>query len=342
MWIDPWVAYLQTLGVVFHTDATVQQIHTDGQQITHVTINQAGQATDVIVDYYVAALPVEVMTALLTPELTQAAPSLANLNRLRTAWMNGIQFYLAHEVPMIHGHAIYADSPWALTSVSQHQFWEGVNLDAYGDGQVGGILSVDISDWETPGLLYGRPAKECTAEEIKNEVWAQILTHLDRPAQQALTASRVLNWSLDPDIQFPNPSQATNLEPLLINTIHSLADRPEAQTEIPNLFLAADYVRTHTDVACMEAANEAARRAVNALLVTAGSDAASAGVWPLVEPALFRRWKEWDQLVFEQGAPHSLSRAVGAALRRWWPGKKVRRPELVARRPAGHEYPEPS
>jgi uncharacterized protein with NAD-binding domain and iron-sulfur cluster len=229
-----------------------------------------------------------------------------------------------------------------LTAVAQHQFWAGVKLDASGDGQVGGILSVDISDWETPGLLYGRPAKECTAEEIKNEVWAQILTHLDRPAQQALTETRMLNWFLDPDIQFPNPSQATNLEPLLINTVQSLADRPEAQTEIPNLFLAADYVRTHTDVACMDAANAAARRAVNALLGAGGSAAAPAGVWPLVEPAFFRRLKAWDQLVFEQGAPHSLSRAVGAALRRWWPGKKVRRPELVARRPARQEYPEPS
>ena len=42
--------------------------------------------------------------------------------------------------------------------------------------------------------------------------------------------------------------------------------RPEAATAIPNLFLASDYVRTHTDLATMEGANEAARRAVNAIL----------------------------------------------------------------------------
>ena len=52
----------------------------------------------------------------------------------------------------------------------------------------------------------------------------------------------------------------------MINTSGSLQYRPEASTEISNLFLASDYVKTHTDVACMEAANEAARRAVNALL----------------------------------------------------------------------------
>ena len=37
-----------------------------------------------------------------------------------------------------------------------------------------------------------------------------------------------------------------------------------------NLFLAADYVRTYTDLATMEAANEAARRAVNGILKASG------------------------------------------------------------------------
>jgi hypothetical protein len=36
-------------------------------------------------------------------------------------------------------------------------------LANYGDGLVGGILSVDISDWETPGILYGKEAMQCTA-----------------------------------------------------------------------------------------------------------------------------------------------------------------------------------
>jgi uncharacterized protein with NAD-binding domain and iron-sulfur cluster len=114
VWIDPWVEYLKGLGVEFHTNAIVQQIHTDGKRITHVTVEQDAKATEVKADYYVAALPVEKMALLMTPELKQAAPSMANLDRLRVAWMNGIQFYFAQEVPVVHGHAVYADSPWAL------------------------------------------------------------------------------------------------------------------------------------------------------------------------------------------------------------------------------------
>ena len=57
-----------------------------------------------------------------------------------------------------------------------------------------------------------------------------------------------------------------NLEPLLVNTVGSWAWRPNAATAIENLFLASDYVRTYTDLATMEGANEAARRAVNGIL----------------------------------------------------------------------------
>ena len=49
------------------------------------------------------------------PALRRAAPSLRGLDELATGWMNGVQFYLAEDVPMVRGHAAYYDSPWALT-----------------------------------------------------------------------------------------------------------------------------------------------------------------------------------------------------------------------------------
>ena len=72
--------------------------------------------------------------------------------------MNGIQFYLETDEPLTDGHAIYLDSNWALTSISQRQFWRGYDLSEYGNGRVGGILSVDISNWTAPGNFNGKPA----------------------------------------------------------------------------------------------------------------------------------------------------------------------------------------
>jgi 15-cis-phytoene desaturase len=248
-----------------------------------------------------------VMSGLVDQGLKTLAPSLANLTKLRTAWMNGIQFYLAQDVPLDFGHTLYADSPWALTSVSQRQFWTPGRLANYGDGLVGGILSVDISDWETPGILYGKEATKCTAAEVKNEVWAQMKAHLNIGGAEILRDDNLLSWFLDPDVVFPNPSAVTNLEPLLINTVGSLQYRPEATTEIHNLFLASDYVRTYTDLACMEAANEAARRAVNGILDHSGVSAARAPVWPMQEPAYFQPLIEYDRMRYRLGLPHASS-----------------------------------
>jgi len=304
VWIDPWVNYLRSRGVEFHTGALLKAFHMDGPRISHVTVEQDGQAFDLTADYYVSALPAEAVAPLLTDDLTRAAPSMANIDKLKTAWMSGIQFYLERDVPVVHGHTIYIDSPWALTSISQRQFWRTNALEHYGDGRLGGILSIDISDWNSPGILYGKPAMHCTAEEIKNEVWTQLKAHLNVDGVQQLEDSNLLHWFLDTDIEFPNPSQVTNLEPLLINTAGSLAYRPEAHTEIDNLFLASDYVRTYSDLACMEGANEAARRAINAILDRERSDAPRAAVWPLEEPDFFKPMRDYDRLRFQLGLPH--------------------------------------
>ncbi|MGI8958888.1 MAG: hydroxysqualene dehydroxylase [Bryobacteraceae bacterium] len=305
VWLTPWVAYLRQRGVEFQSGTAIKGFTASTNGVNAATVETNGETREITADYYICAVPVEIMTGLVDSKLAALASSLANLSQLRIAWMNGIQFYLLKDVPLEFGHTLYADSPWAITSVSQRQFWTQANLANYGNGQVGGILSVDISDWETPGIIYGKPAMHCTAEEIKNEVWAQLKTHLNVSGAETVRDDNLMSWFLDPDVQFPNPSAVTNLEPLMINTAGSLQYRPEASTEIPNLFLASDYVKTYTDVACMEAANEAARRAVNGILDQSGSHARHASLWPLQEPEYFQPLIDYDRLRFHLGLPHA-------------------------------------
>ena len=305
VWLNPWLSYLKQRGVTMNAHVTVQKFLAGSSGVTSVSVGRNGQTQEVTADYYIAAMPVEIMAGLVTDELKQLAPSLAALNQLPTRWMNGIQFYLSQDVPLDYGHTLYADSPWALTSISQKQFWQQANLANYGDGRVAGLLSVDISDWDAVGILVGKSATQCTADEIKNEVWAELKAHLNVGGAQVLRDESLLSWFLDPDIQFPNPSSATNAEPLMINKAGTWQYRPEATTEIPNLFLASDYVRTYTDIACMEAANEAARRAVNGILAHSGSSAEPAALWPLQEPEFFKPMVEFDRMRFKLGLPHS-------------------------------------
>src|SRR3954451_12205435 len=217
-WIDPWVAHIRSLGADLRLQTPVQGITVRDGRIAGVT-TPGGTVT---ADFYVAALPVERMRILAGLPLRALDPRLAALDKLVTRWMNGALFYLDRDVPLVKGHAIYIDSEWALTSISQAQFWEGVvDLERYGDGRGKGVLSVDVSDWTTPGRRTGKVATACTREEIRSEVWGQLTDHLNDGPQPALDEHHVVSWFLDPAIQFPNPSAATNLEPLLINTAAS-------------------------------------------------------------------------------------------------------------------------
>jgi len=105
------------------------------------------------------------------------------------------------------------------------------------------------------------------------------------------------------------PRLRYNAEPLLVNRVGTHALRPDARTSITNLFLAADYVKTETDLACMEGANEAARRATNALLDAAGSNAERCQTWDFMSAS---NWGE--SLLAAAGVTQSAS-AANAALK---------------------------
>ncbi|MFL5754111.1 MAG: FAD-dependent oxidoreductase [Bacteroidia bacterium] len=312
-WLNPWLVYLKEKGVNYQLNSTVEKINCDGKVITGAMVKQGNKVFEVKGDYYISALPVEVISDKITPELEKADPSLKNIITLApcVSWMNGIQFYLKKNVDIVEGHTIYIDTPWALTSISQRQFWPSVNFADMGDGTVQGVLSVDVSDWKTPGTLFKddqgnyKCASDCTHEEIKEEVWFQLKKSLNIDSE-ILSDDLLHSWFLDTDIEIPDedrPHPTINLEPLLVNKKDTWKLRPDANTKIPNFFLASDYVRTYTDLATMEGANEAARRAVNAILKTSGSEEPACELWNLHEPALLAPFRKHDLERFKKGLP---------------------------------------
>lgn len=303
VWIDPWRSYLESLGVDLRPNATVTAIESDGDRVTGVRIDEGHTERTVTADYYVVGLPLGVLESLLTPELEAAAPSVGGVVRLDEAWMNGIQFYLEDNVDLVHGHGIYYDSPWAITTISQRQFWDEYDFGEHED--VEGILSVCISNWNDPGIVYGKPARECTRNEIKTEVISQLELHLDVENGVTFSEDLVREWYLDPAISFDSDGIVeNNSEPLFINSVGSLKNRPEPVTTAENLLIATDYARTDSELACMESANEAARRAVNAILDRSGSSAKPCRLWQLTLPRSIERFQQLDGLIYRRGLPH--------------------------------------
>ncbi|MGO4390636.1 FAD-dependent oxidoreductase [Variovorax sp. M-6] len=319
IWIDPWLSWLQARGVQYHFNAEIEQILCAGDKVSGVVVLERGVRTVVHGDHYVAAVPLERMAALVNADLLAADPSLANLRTLapNVEWMNGVQYYLYRDVPEVHGHVIHIDTEWALTSISQFPFWRSVVPTMLACGHVKDIISVDVSDWTAPGP-DGRPAMQCSREEVARETWRQLKRSLNTE-QEILRDEDLHSWFLDSDTAADptRPGFLANAEPLLVNLVDTWKLRPTAATGLANLFLASDYVRTHTDLATMEGANEAARRAVNALLDAAAFDGPRCEVWPLQEVELLAPWRLHDAARHRAGLPWdaSLTQVAAQALR---------------------------
>jgi 15-cis-phytoene desaturase len=338
-WVDPWIAALSARAeLVLGTSLVSLDFDEAAGKLRGARVRDADGERTVTADHYICALPVEIMAPMITPAMERASPSLASIHTLRVGWMNGLQLFLDRPFPVVHGHVAYEDTAWALTSVSQAQFWSAVDLADYGDGSVREVFEVIISDWDAPGTeLVRKPARECSEREIVEEVIAQIQASLSRSGLPVLAREWVVSAMIDPDISFPSQDtgldptaqkpvppvsglqrsqlftadrfadlQATgrvdhNAEPLYITTVGAWAARPDATTAIPNLFLAADYVRTTVDFASAEGADEAGRRAANGVLAAANSDAPRVRLWPRVEPLIFAPLRMLDHWRFVRG-----------------------------------------
>ncbi|MFG2484373.1 FAD-dependent oxidoreductase [Streptomyces virginiae] len=302
-WIDPWETHLRSLGVEFRIGWTVREVRYAGGRVSGVAVEGPdGAARTVTADHYVSALPVEHARRTWSTALRAADPMLGRCDKLETDWMTGIQFYLTERAELVHGHLNCIDSPWSLTAIQQAEHWPSRDFPAdYGDGTAVDCLSVDISEWDKPGILYGKTAKQCTREEVAREVWAQLKASLNDTGKVLLTDTTLHSWFLDPGVDGIGTPHPTNQDELLIHPVGTLYNRPSAGTRVPNFFLSGDYVAVDIDLATMEGANASARAAVNALLDRDGSDAARCTVHPMYRAPELEAAKRHDRWRYRLG-----------------------------------------
>ena len=145
--------------------------------------------------------------------------------------MNGLQYFLDRPLALVNGHAACEDSAWAITSVSQSQFWKhSLQFGDYGDGRFQEVLPVIISGRDTPGTeVVKKPASRCSPSELFEETLAQMNAALGHElSESAIPREAILDWFLDPDIQFPfdapqerGPEQAAVTEGLNRSRLHT-------------------------------------------------------------------------------------------------------------------------
>ena len=244
--------------------------------------------------------------------------------------LSGIQYYFAEDVQWVDGHTYYPESEWGLSSISQAIFWR--EKHDISDGYRG-TLSVCIANWYKKSRRTGKCAWESSPEELAREVWCQIVrglrqrserprAPLDRspPTLPFAAPPEPLYYHIDSSMVFKEDGSGVleNKAPLLINRPGEWRLRPgdpgRYQVYFDRLVFAGTYMKTYTRLTTMEAANESARHAVNAILLEAERAAPTGragnlcSIWPLEEREIedLRFLRDLDARLVKRGLPHLL------------------------------------
>ncbi|MFO0628150.1 MAG: NAD(P)-binding protein [Polyangiales bacterium] len=260
----------------------------------------------------------------------------------------GAQFYFAQDFKLVRGHVYFPDTEWGLSAVSQGQFWRFPVAE--GAREIRGVLSVDIGACNVRSSYTRKTLMESSPAEILDEVWRQVSDALRTTrgvtsAAPNLPLPEPVCCHLDENLEFAGPHLHVNRSPFLINNKGDWQNRPKCAPWVPgqprsvdtpsrateevwqaphggyrvhngSVVFCGHYMRTFTRMTTMEAANESARHAVNAILdhiAWTTRDDARRGVsgdycqiWDIEQHELeeLAFFKRVDALLFRAGKPH--------------------------------------
>ncbi|NCT57243.1 MAG: NAD(P)-binding protein [Legionella sp.] len=275
-WFEHWQAYLKHCGVIFHLDHEVTDIHTEGDRVTHVMIANS----EISGDIFFCCLPVDSVAKI--PSLS--SPEIVELAQNGYQLMVGMQLYFDKKIVMPSNHtAMYIpDSPWQLVIEPQGAIWNKTYVDA------ADVWSVGLCDPSRPGLFIKKPFIHCSHEEIQQEVWYQI-THSELGDYLLLNTVQVIDYNVWDTYRFNGHALETD-EPKFSTNKGTWFLRPNNKTRFNNLYFAAAYTKTETDMFEMESAAESGRRAAKLI-------EKSVHIIPSHRPQLFAFYRNLDAIL---------------------------------------------
>lgn len=253
-----WHKFLVEKGVNFHFNHALISIEKSGskENVNACVFENNHLKNKIKADYYVLALPVE-KVARLIPDVT---PYIAELSEY-TRPFNAVQLFLCGKYELPDGITRFEDSPWSIIACYQGEsLWPNTPLNP----PVNAVFSTIIANWEKPGILYHKPAIQCSSEEIVNELVAQIAQHKGI----RLERMNVYESHFDNSIKFSDDkSEIVDIGDKLYSTGAGMYDKqPGVVTQLKNLFLAGDYISTDMHQGTMESACISGKMVANEIL----------------------------------------------------------------------------
>ena len=324
-WFDRWVAHLDEVGVEFHWETPLRQLHFDGATITGAEVSDG---VNIHADVYVLAT-----TPFAAADVLARTPRLADdaeLAKMPALIQDGphtqVSFRIAFDEriawPRERTAIALADSEFNLTLFADEQSWPS-SIDLGDD--VKSLWTCTACVASEPGRVHGKPLRNCTKEEFVDEVLAQIRASegLDFMIREANDNRGINDFAISRTEVWPewtfSPSGITPDQPKWVTTTNTQSHRPSQATSIPNLVLAGAHTRTEADIWSIEGAVESGRRAARVF-------EADVEVIGQHKPLPLRSLARVDDRLYAWKLPHVLSVMAAtvavAALRLLWVGAR--------------------
>lgn len=317
---DPWKIHLQNNNVKINLNNQLVSVQTKNNKIISASVYDSNnnKLYNVEADYYIFALPVEILNGIIqnTPELNYG--SLQHINQLANSCLHiqlSFQIYFDRKISLgevaqngtvgENNGFLIIESPWDLIILQYDQLYSNTQLCFDIPNAIGG-WSVTVCTAYTPGIVFNKPFNQCSYEESVIEIWAQIMgsSQLRKLIVEKngfdLDKNMIIKWTnFWPTYNYDSVTKKLiTSEPKFTNNAGSYALRPSFKTHINNLYIATAYIKETIDIFSMEAAAIAGKFVANHITNK------SPGPYLQKRPGLFAPFRMIDTVSYNIGLPN--------------------------------------
>lgn len=273
-WFEPWVDYLESLGVKFYFNSPLKSISLEENKIDCVVVENNGNDCSIKADYYVMAISPFGMKTVLGNSLFNNSEVLSDLknqfvNLTQDGPHNQVSFRIGFNKKANWSDddrpVILSDSEFNITMYDQDKWWNGVEL---GD-DISTLWSGTACIGYSPGKLFRKPVTDLTEEEFEKEILNQLSK--DKGFNEMLKEfsnetfpemkKNIIHFEVWKSWKFSKP--LTTMEPKYVDSTNTRKYQPSVISPFSNMFFAGGHTQTTTNIWSMEAAAEAGRRAAD-------------------------------------------------------------------------------
>lgn len=221
--IEPLRRKLEESGCRIHTSHTLKRLEFADRRVSKLFFEGGGEIREHPVENVILAIPAEKLAELIDDGFYAVAPELAKVKYIYTEPMAALNLYFNRRITDLPKcHVNLTNSKFGLSFIDVSQTWQGYPNT---------VLNVIASDFTGLSAL----SQEAAINEIIKEMTRFVPT---------LNKDSITQFNFQPHIE----------QPLFMNEVGVWDFRPDASTEIQNLYLAGDYCRSHVDLVSMEGA----------------------------------------------------------------------------------------